>query len=116
MVQEPHPSHSSSVQSHLPHSSSPTSALSNSEGQGLLSGTVAGQREQHNAVDKEGTAGCSAYGTQTQSTPLTDIVPADISEDVLLNTLQAVMMEAAREELVLTAHPRPIILPPVSKR
>lgn len=77
---------------------------------------MAGQREQHNAVDKEGTAGCSAYGTQTQSTPLTDIVPADISEDVLLNTLQAVMMEAAREELVLTAHPRPIILPPVSKR
>lgn len=77
---------------------------------------MAGQREQRNTVDKEGTAGCLGYGPQTQSTLHTNHVPADMSEDVLLNTLQNVMMEAVRGELVLTAHPRTIILPPVSKR
>ncbi|TMS06173.1 hypothetical protein E3U43_015932 [Larimichthys crocea] len=36
--------------------------------------------------------------------------------NVLLNTLQNLMMEAVRGELVLTAHPRSVILPPVSTR
>lgn len=113
-LQEPGPSDCSSVQSHLP--SHPTSTLSNSQRQGLLSGTVAGQREQHNTVENERTAGCFGYGLQTQSTLHTDHVPADMSEDVLLNTLQNVMMEAVRGEVVLTAQPRFITLPPVSKR
>ncbi|XP_047455942.1 cilia- and flagella-associated protein 65 isoform X2 [Mugil cephalus] len=43
-------------------------------------------------------------------------VPADMSEYVLMNTLQNLMMEAVRGELVLTSHPRTIILPPVSTR
>ncbi|KAL6100579.1 cfap65 [Pungitius sinensis] len=42
--------------------------------------------------------------------------PADLSEGVLLNTLQNLMMEAVRGELVLTAHPRAVILPPVCTR
>lgn len=53
----------------------------------------------------------------TSSSPLTpQRVPADISEYVLMNTLQNLMMEAVRGELVLTSHPRAIILPPVSAR
>ncbi|XP_069010849.1 cilia- and flagella-associated protein 65 [Embiotoca jacksoni] len=60
--------------------------------------------------DREETAGCS--GTWSALRP--ERVPADMSEDILLNTLQNLMMEAVREELILTAHPRTIILPPVS--
>ncbi|XP_031714488.1 cilia- and flagella-associated protein 65 isoform X2 [Anarrhichthys ocellatus] len=81
----------------------------------LLSGT-AEQKEQHNAVDSEGTAGRSKNEPRTQNTPHTEHVPADMCEDVLLNTLQNLMMEAVRGELVLTALPRTVILPPVFTR
>ncbi|KAL0985623.1 hypothetical protein UPYG_G00159560 [Umbra pygmaea] len=40
----------------------------------------------------------------------------DLAEDVLLNTLQNLMMEAFLGELVLTARPRIITLPPISRR
>ncbi|KAM9346883.1 cilia- and flagella-associated protein 65 [Symphorus nematophorus] len=89
---------------------SPSSSHPAPQTQALPSGTVAGQREQHHTVDSEGTAGCSG------KTPHAEHVPADLSEDVLLNTLQNLMMEAVRGELVLTAHPRTVILPPVSSR
>nr|XP_046260401.1 cilia- and flagella-associated protein 65 isoform X2 [Scatophagus argus] len=82
----------------------------------LLSETMAEQREQHKEVDSEGTAGCSGNRPQTQETLFSAHVPADISENILLNTLQNLMMEAVRGELVLTAHPRFVILPPVSTR
>ncbi|KAM9364881.1 cilia- and flagella-associated protein 65 [Pholidichthys leucotaenia] len=39
-------------------------------------------------------------------------VPADISEDVLMNTLQNLMMEAVRGELVLTADHCNVVIPP----
>ncbi|KAE8299504.1 Cilia- and flagella-associated protein 65 [Larimichthys crocea] len=81
-----------------------------------FSGTVAGQREQHSAVDSESTAGCSETKSHTQNTLHAEHVSSDICEDVLLNTLQNLMMEAVRGELVLTAHPRSVILPPVSTR
>ncbi|XP_068557648.1 cilia- and flagella-associated protein 65 [Cebidichthys violaceus] len=80
-----------------------------------LSGT-AEQKEQHSAADSEGTAGRSRNKPQTRNTPHTEHVPADMCEDVLLNTLQNLMMEAVRGELVLTAHPRAVILPPVFTR
>lgn len=82
----------------------------------LLNGTKAGLEEQHSTVDSGGTAGCSGNRLQTQTTRSSEHVPVDMSEDVLLNTLQNVMMEAVRGELVLTVHPRTIILPPVSAR
>nr|XP_029506434.1 cilia- and flagella-associated protein 65-like [Oncorhynchus nerka] len=40
----------------------------------------------------------------------------DVTEEVLLNTLQNLMMEAFLGELVLTTRPRIIALPPVSAR
>eukprot|EP00064_Thunnus_orientalis_P002417 superscaffoldBa00000175_g2424 len=84
--------------------------------QDLLNGTKAQLKEQHSPVDNDGTAGCSGNRLQTKTTLSTEHVPADMIEDVLLNTLQNLMMEAVRGELVLTVHPRTIILPPVSAR
>ncbi|XP_067459268.1 cilia- and flagella-associated protein 65 [Thunnus thynnus] len=84
--------------------------------QDLLNGTKAELKEQHSPVDNDGTAGCSGNRLQTKTTLSTEHVPADMIEDVLLNTLQNLMMEAVRGELVLTVHPRTIILPPVSAR
>ncbi|XP_056292370.1 cilia- and flagella-associated protein 65 [Pseudoliparis swirei] len=81
----------------------------------LLSGAAA-QNEQHHIVDSEGPAGRLRNQRGTQNTAHTEHVPADMSEDVLLNTLQNLMMEAVRGELVLTAHPRTVILPPVFTR
>uniref|UniRef100_A0A8C3A4G6 Si:ch1073-349o24.2 n=1 Tax=Cyclopterus lumpus TaxID=8103 RepID=A0A8C3A4G6_CYCLU len=78
----------------------------------LLSGTAA----QKEPVDREGTAGRLRNQQRTQNTAHTEHVPADTSEDVLLNTLQNLMMEAVRGELVLTSHPRTVILPPVFTR
>ncbi|KAM7380772.1 hypothetical protein PAMP_004045 [Pampus punctatissimus] len=82
----------------------------------LLNGTKPGLKEQHGTVDSEETAGCSGNRLQTQTTLSTEHAHADMSEDILLNTLQNLMMEAVRGELVLTVHPRTIILPPVSAR
>ncbi|KAK5861375.1 hypothetical protein PBY51_022778 [Eleginops maclovinus] len=62
-----------------------------------------GEEEQLSTADGEGT-------------PHPDHAPADVSEEVLLNTLQNLVMEAVRGELVLTAHPRTVMLPPVSTR
>lgn len=94
-----------------------TSSHPAAQHQSRLSGTMAGQKEQqHTTVDSEGTAGRSGNRPQTQNTLHTDQVPADMIEDVLLNTLQNLMMEAVRGELVLTAHPRTVILPPFSRR
>ncbi|XP_033474057.2 cilia- and flagella-associated protein 65 [Epinephelus lanceolatus] len=84
--------------------------------EGLLSGMLAGQAEQHNPVDSEGITRCSRKGPPKQNTPHAEHMPADISEDFLLNTLQNLMMEAVRGEPVLTAHPCTIMLPPVSTR
>ncbi|XP_040004712.1 cilia- and flagella-associated protein 65 isoform X2 [Xiphias gladius] len=95
-----------------PTSSSP----SKSQPRVLLSGTEAGLNEEQNTVDRDGAAGCLGNTPQTQDTLHTERVPADMSEVVLLNTLQNLMMEAVRGELVLTAHPRTVILPPVSTR
>ncbi|XP_034550185.1 cilia- and flagella-associated protein 65 isoform X3 [Notolabrus celidotus] len=78
--------------------------------------TMAVQQEQHNPVDSQCTAGGSAKRPQTETALHRSHVPADISEDVLLNTIQNLMMEAVRGELVLTAHPRSVNLPPVSPR
>ncbi|GAA6231328.1 coiled-coil domain-containing protein 108 [Lates japonicus] len=88
----------------------PVCPASSSSPQVLLDGTKAGLSEEHTTVDREGTAGCSG------NTQHTEPVPADMSEGVLLNTLQNLMMEAVSGELVLTAHPRTVILPPVSTR
>uniref|UniRef100_A0A3Q0SAU0 Si:ch1073-349o24.2 n=1 Tax=Amphilophus citrinellus TaxID=61819 RepID=A0A3Q0SAU0_AMPCI len=68
------------------------------------------------AVDSAEITGCLGNRPQTQSTGSAEHVPAFISEHVLMNTLQNLMMEAVRGELVLTAHPRSIILPPLSTR
>ncbi|XP_037646659.1 cilia- and flagella-associated protein 65 isoform X1 [Sebastes umbrosus] len=113
---ETRPSHYSSRPSFLSPPPCPTSSHPPPQPQVLLRGKVAGQKEQHNRVDSEGTAGCPRNRPQTQNTPHTERVPADISEDVLLNTLQNLMMEAVRGELGLTAHPRTVILPPVYTR
>ncbi|KAF3842925.1 hypothetical protein F7725_001774 [Dissostichus mawsoni] len=69
----------------------------------LLSSGTQGEEDPLSPVDGEGT-------------PHPEHVPADVSEEVLLNTLQNLMMEAVRGELVLTAHPRTVMLPPVSTR
>ncbi|XP_070832675.1 LOW QUALITY PROTEIN: cilia- and flagella-associated protein 65 [Chaetodon trifascialis] len=113
---ETSPSHSSSFPSSLPPPRCPTSPQPAPQPQALFSGTTAGQRKQHSSVDSEGTAGCSGNRPHTEHALLTEHVPADMSEDVLLNTLQNLMMEAVRGELLLTAHPRTVILPPVSTR
>ncbi|XP_051260176.1 cilia- and flagella-associated protein 65 isoform X3 [Dicentrarchus labrax] len=110
------PSHCSSFPSSLPPPHCPTSSHCVPQPQVPLSGTMTGHKEQHNPVDSEGTAGCSGNRPETQNTLHTEHVPADMMEDVLLNTLQNLMMEAVRGELVLTAHPRTVILPPVSTR
>ncbi|XP_044073745.1 cilia- and flagella-associated protein 65 isoform X2 [Siniperca chuatsi] len=115
-LQETSPSHWSSFPSSLPPPPCPTSSHPTPQPQVLLSGTTAEQTEQHNTVDSEGAAGCSGNRPQTQNTLHTGHVPADISEDILLKTLQNLMMEAVRGELVLTAYPRTVILPPVSTR
>ncbi|KAJ4933197.1 hypothetical protein JOQ06_030032 [Pogonophryne albipinna] len=69
----------------------------------LLSSGTQGEEDQLSPVDGEGT-------------PHPEHVPADVSEEVLLNTLQNLIMEAVGGELVLTAHPRTVMLPPVSTR
>ncbi|XP_059199527.1 cilia- and flagella-associated protein 65 [Centropristis striata] len=106
------PSHCSCPPSSLPSPPCPTPPP---QPKAVLSGTVAGQKELHNTVDSEGTVGCLGNSPQIQKRPHTEHVPADMSEDVLLNTLQNLMMEAVRGELVLTAHPR-TVLTPVSTR
>ncbi|XP_076731494.1 cilia- and flagella-associated protein 65 isoform X2 [Maylandia zebra] len=63
------------------------------------------------AVGSEESAGCSGNTPHTR-----EHVSAFMSELVLMNTLQNLMMEAVRGELVLTACPRSNILPPVSTR
>uniref|UniRef100_A0A3B5BIF1 Si:ch1073-349o24.2 n=1 Tax=Stegastes partitus TaxID=144197 RepID=A0A3B5BIF1_9TELE len=62
--------------------------------------------------DRQRTAGGS--GAEAQRSPQAERVPADMTEDVLLSTLQNLMMEAVRGELVLTAHPHTVISPPAS--
>ncbi len=109
-------SHCSSFPSSLSPAPCNTSSHPAPQPQALLSGTEAEQREQHHPMDKGRTAGCLGNVHQMQDTLLTERVPADLSEDVLLKTLQNLMMEAVRGELVLTAHPSPVILPPVSTR
>ncbi|XP_026150303.1 cilia- and flagella-associated protein 65 isoform X2 [Mastacembelus armatus] len=74
-----------------------------------------GLNEEHNTVGVEGAA-CLEIRPRTQSTEHTKHVPANISETVLLNTLQNLMMEAVRGELNLTGHPRNVILPRVSTK
>ncbi|XP_028250251.1 cilia- and flagella-associated protein 65 isoform X2 [Parambassis ranga] len=48
--------------------------------------------------------------------PTPYVVPAEITERVLMNTLQNLMTEAVRGEFVLTEQPRSLTLPPVSTR
>uniref|UniRef100_A0A671V1Z9 Cilia and flagella associated protein 65 n=1 Tax=Sparus aurata TaxID=8175 RepID=A0A671V1Z9_SPAAU len=103
------PSHCSST----PSSTAPPPTSSHPTAQPLRLLSAREQREQHNIVDKAGTAGRPA---KTQHTPHTEHVAADMCEDVLLNALQNLMMEAFRGELDLTAHPRSVILPPASTR
>ncbi|KAM8855968.1 cilia- and flagella-associated protein 65 isoform 2-T2 [Spinachia spinachia] len=79
----------------------------------ILSGGTGQQKEQRDTADSEGAAGRWRDNSPTQSTVLAEHAPADLSEDVLLNTLQNLMMEAVRGELILTAHPRAVTLPPV---
>ncbi|MEQ2261966.1 hypothetical protein XENORESO_018890 [Xenotaenia resolanae] len=67
-------------------------------------------------VDGERATGCSETISRTQTTHWPDLAPVDVIEDILLNTLQNIMMEAVRGELVLTAHPNTIMLPPFSVR
>lgn len=83
----------------------------------LLRGTQAGLSKQLHPVDKERTAG--RWSSRTQPPHVSEQrqrVPAEMCEDILLNTLQNLMVEAVRGELDLTAHPRTISLPPVSSR
>lgn len=75
-----------------------------------------GLNEEDNAVDKDGTAGHLENKPQTQNTLRPEYLPAYMAEDVLLNSLQNLMVEAVSGELDLTAHPRTVILPPVSSR
>lgn len=106
-VQEPPASHCS------------TSSRPAAQDQGKQSGKTAGRKEQqHTTVDSEGIAGRSENRPQTQNTLSTHTaqVAADMIEDILLNTLQNLMMEAVRGELVLTAYPRTVMLPPFSRR
>ncbi|CAG5865404.1 unnamed protein product [Menidia menidia] len=74
----------------------PPSSLSTSKPHFLLNGTT----------DRKETAVHFENRPQTQTT----------HEVVLMNTLQNLMMEAVRGELVLTSCPSTIILPPFSKR
>ncbi|KAK5609720.1 hypothetical protein CRENBAI_024656 [Crenichthys baileyi] len=67
-------------------------------------------------VDGERAAGCSETISRTQTTHWPELAPVDVIEDILLNTLQNILMEAVRGELVLTAHPHTIMLPPFSVR
>ncbi|XP_023144688.2 cilia- and flagella-associated protein 65 [Amphiprion ocellaris] len=68
------------------------------------------------AADMQRTAGGLGNRPEKQQTLHAEHVPADMVEDVLLNTLQNLMMEAVRGELVLTAPSRTIITPPASTR
>ncbi|XP_029981230.1 cilia- and flagella-associated protein 65 [Sphaeramia orbicularis] len=72
-------------------------------------------REQHSAADGDEAAGRSENETHTPSDRLS-AEHTDIVEDVLVQVLQNVMVEASRGELDLTAHPRSVILPPHSAR
>uniref|UniRef100_A0A3Q1HG52 Uncharacterized protein n=1 Tax=Anabas testudineus TaxID=64144 RepID=A0A3Q1HG52_ANATE len=113
------PSYCPSVSSSSDLPDSSTSSHHKPEPQVGLSGTEsieARLNEDDNAVDRDGTAGRLTNKPQTQNTLRPEYVPASMAEDVLLNTLQNLMMEAVSGELVLTAHPRTVILPPVSAR
>lgn len=81
----------------------------------LLKGTLAGLKKQHNLVESKGTARHLDNVPKTQKMLLA-AVPYDLSEGILLNTLQNLMVEAMREELILTAHPRTLYLQPVTRR
>ncbi|KAM4558144.1 cilia- and flagella-associated protein 65 isoform 2-T2 [Odontesthes bonariensis] len=67
-------------------------------------------------IDRKGTGESSENRPQMQSTLQSQHAPAHVTEAILMNTLQNLMMEVIRGELVLTAHPRSISLPPFSRR
>ncbi|XP_068602653.1 cilia- and flagella-associated protein 65 [Brachionichthys hirsutus] len=100
---EPGPSHCSTTPSSLSFPTPPDHTV-------LLKGAVPQQKEQCNTVVGDGTAGCLG------ETPRALHAPLDLSEDVLLETLQDLMMEAISGEFALTAHPSTITLPPVPTR
>ena len=77
----------------------------------LSSGTEAGLSEQRGPVDRAGT---TPLGARDKRLP--ERAPVDVSEDVLMNTLQNLMMEAVRGELGLTEPPRTATSPPASTR
>uniref|UniRef100_UPI0037E8BD37 cilia- and flagella-associated protein 65 n=1 Tax=Semicossyphus pulcher TaxID=241346 RepID=UPI0037E8BD37 len=110
------PSPSPSFQSSIPSPPYPTSSHAKPQHQTVLSGIVAEKREQHNTVDSQETTGGLVNRPPKHNPPHTEHVPANMSEDVLLSTIQNLMMEAVRGELVLTAHPRTATFPPVSAR
>ncbi|KAM4558145.1 cilia- and flagella-associated protein 65 isoform 3-T3 [Odontesthes bonariensis] len=66
-------------------------------------------------IDRKGTGESSENRPQMQSTLQSQHAPAHVTEAILMNTLQNLMMEVIRGELVLTAHPRSISLPPFSR-
>ncbi|XP_015251819.1 PREDICTED: coiled-coil domain-containing protein 108 [Cyprinodon variegatus] len=70
----------------------------------------------NSTVDGARVAECLEAIPLNQTPPGSLHVPADLTDCVLLNTLQNIMMEAVRGELVLTAHPHSIMLPPRSMR
>ncbi|XP_074550256.1 cilia- and flagella-associated protein 65 isoform X1 [Halichoeres trimaculatus] len=116
-ISETTPTQSPVLPSSLPPRPFPT-ALSQAASQPpvLFSGIINAETKQHNRVESQDTTGSPIKGPQRENTQHTRHVPADISEDVLLNTIQNLMIEAVRGELVLTAHPRSVNLPPVSNR
>lgn len=118
-ISETPPSQCSSLPSSTPspsHDCPTTTSQAAPQPQPLFGGTITVQKEQHNLVESQDIAGSFITGPQRENTQHRRHVPVDISEDVLLNTIQNLMMEAVRGELVLTAHPRSVNLPPVSNR
>jgi len=67
-------------------------------------------------IDRKGTTVYSENRPQIQSTLQSQHAPAHVNEAIMMNTLQNLMMEVIRGELILTAHPRSISLPPFSRR
>ncbi|XP_041663704.1 cilia- and flagella-associated protein 65 [Cheilinus undulatus] len=74
------------------------------------------QKEQYNLVDSQETARGLEKKPEIDNALHMSHVSADVSEGVLLDTLQTLMVEAVRGELILTVHPRNATLPPVSPR
>ncbi|XP_029968198.1 cilia- and flagella-associated protein 65 [Salarias fasciatus] len=64
-------------------------------------------------ADRKDTTGRSGHGAQTRKM---ERAPADICEDVLMNAIQNLMMEAVRGELVFATDHRNINPPPASIR